>query len=224
MKIFLLAVSILLTYSTSYAATLTFELGDAADGVTCSIGSCFGEPEFSTYVNISSYEGLIIDGITTQSASGSHSGTPNGSESPGIDNPWEWFGNTGMFFTSSPVTKIDGSGNSVMLDMSGLNITWNGSIIPRVEDEFSLPNNPAIVTCLFTCADNETYLLTYQMALPGECYYDPSCFGAVYRYYDLSLRGVIVGNDISNVPVPAAIWLMISGLVGLVSFNRHQKA
>ena len=207
MKIILLAVSILFTYGTSNAATLTFELGNAAGGVTCSIGSCFGEPEFPTYVNISSYEGLIVDGATTQSASGSHSGAPDGSESPGIDNPWEWFGNTGMFFTTSPVTKVGGSGNSVMLDMSGLNITWNGDIIPRVEDEFGLPNNPAIVTCLFTCADSESYLLTYEMALPGEChpvYGDPSCFGAVYRYYDLTLRGVIVGNDISNVPVPAA--------------------
>lgn len=223
MKALFLAFSILLFYANSHAAILTFDMGNAANGLTCSTGSCFGEPAFSDYVNISSYDGLIVDGITTQSASGSHSGSPNGSESPGIDNPWEWFGSTGMFFTSSPVTKVGGSGNSVMLDMSGLSITWNGSIIPRVENQFSLPNNPAIVTCLFTCADNETYLLTYKMALPGECYYDPSCFGAVYRYYSLSLRGVIVGNDISNVPVPGAIWLMISGLVFLVRFKRHEK-
>ena len=121
---------------------------------------------------------------------------------------------------------MGGSGNTVMLDMSGLNITWNGITLFRVEDEFGLETNPAIVTCTGICSGGEAYELTYQMALPGECHplFDPSCFGAQYRFYDLTLRGVIIGNDISNVPLPAGIWLFGSGLFGLIGIAKRNKS
>lgn len=227
MKPYLSAFLLLSASATCHCATLTFELGDADGEIACVTGSCFGEADIfpAYYTNISSFEGLIVDNSTTQPASGSHAGAPDGSESPGIDNPWERYGATGMFFTSAPVAKVGGSGNTVMLDMSGLEITWNGITLFRVEDEFGLPKNPAVVTCLVSCADNETYTLTYQMALPGECHplFDPSCFGAQYRYYDLTLRGVINGNDISNVPLPGTIGLMASGFVLLLQFRRYEN-
>jgi len=227
MKRYLAAVLIMLSSGTIHSATLTFELGNAAGEVPCTMGSCFGESGIfpALFTNISSFNGLIVDGSTVQSASGSHSGSPNGTESPGIDNPWERFGATGMFFTDIPASKVGGVGNTVMLDMSGLAITWNGITLFRVEDEFDLTINPANMTCSGTCSDNETYTLTYQMALPGECHplFDPSCFGAQYRFYDLTLRGVIIGNDISNVPLPPTSWLMLSGVIVLLRFRRHQN-
>lgn len=222
MKRIFLIFSTLISCASAHAATLTIDLGNATGGQICTTGSCFGASNdlINSYVNISGYDGLIVDGQTTQAASGSHIGAPDGSESPGIDNPWEWFGSTGMFLTTKPVTKLGGSGNSVMLDMSGISLIYADSSIPRVEEEFGLANTPATLTCLFSCADGESYTIQYQMALPGECYYDRSCFGAVYRYYDLTLRGHIIGNDLSNVPVPGAIWLMLSGLIGLARFKR----
>lgn len=225
MKKFLLVPLLLFVYESSYSATLSFELGDTTGGLPCSTGSCFGigDSDFNGYVNISSHDGLIVDGVTTQSASGSHAGPPDGSESPGIDNPWEWVGQTGMFFTTSPVIKVGGSENTVMLDMSGLSITWNGEIIQRVEDEFGLPGNAATITCASTCSDGESYSLTLEMALPGECY-RAGCFGQQYRYYDFILRGTISGSDISNVPVPGAIWLFVAGLLGLAGFVRRKTA
>ena len=66
-----------------------------------------------------------------QPASGSHGGQPNGSESPGIDEPWIYF-QTGMHLTTDkPVTLLgvvdNGDGTStVTLDFSGWGVTWNG--------------------------------------------------------------------------------------------------
>ncbi|MEW8381232.1 MAG: PEP-CTERM sorting domain-containing protein, partial [Candidatus Thiodiazotropha taylori] len=31
------------------------------------------------------------------------------------------------------------------------------------------------------------------------------------------------GNDVSAVPVPAAVWLFGSGLIGMLSLNRRQR-
>jgi len=46
-------------------------------------------------------DGLFIG--ATQAASGSHTGSPNGLESPGIDKPWNFVGNTGMSFSRAGV-------------------------------------------------------------------------------------------------------------------------
>ena len=83
--------------------------------------------------SISSFRGVRISTATlhnsdaTQAASGSHSGLPNGSESPNLDNAWGFFKNTGLHQTTSPVTVVsdDATGN-VVLTFSGWNVTWNG--------------------------------------------------------------------------------------------------
>ena len=75
--------------------------------------------------------------------------------------------------------------------------------------------------------DGESYTLTYTMIIPGECHHvygDPSCFGAVYRENYIILRGTISGNDLSTVPVPAAVWLFGSGLIGLAGIAVRKKA
>ena len=74
------------------------------------------------------------NGITlgvAQPASGSHMGQPDGSEIFSIDQPWQFFANTGMHQSNSPVTIIsDDNAGNVLLDMSGWGITWNG--IPNI--------------------------------------------------------------------------------------------
>jgi len=63
---------------------------------------------------------------TTQPASGSHSSAPNGSESPGIDLPWSFAGNTGMHLTNKAITILTDTGaGTVTLDMEGWGVTWN---------------------------------------------------------------------------------------------------
>jgi hypothetical protein len=157
--------------------------------------------------------GLAIG--TAQGASGSHSGAPDGSETPGIDNPWNFFSNTGMHGTSSAVNILsdDGVGN-VTLDFSGWYVTWNG--IPVIDMGAGAFGGVANVTCGIDCSLGDTYTLAYEAAVPAG---DPSGFGGVA--YQLNLVGTI--GQQSAVPVPAALWLFGSGLLGLAGVARRRK-
>ena len=112
-------------------AVLTFDLGVCTSG-SCSSGSFFGmevSPGFVIDTAIESFNGIVLG--TAQPASGTHSGAPDGSESPDIDNAWLFFGNTGLHQSTSVVTVLtdDGAGNAT-LDFSGWNVTWNA--IPSI--------------------------------------------------------------------------------------------
>ena len=103
-------------------------------------------------VPIGSKNGIVMG--TAQAATGSHSGPINGTESPNIDEPWEFFGNTGMHQTLSPVT-VTTPGATNTIDLSGWNVTWNG--IPNIP---LVATSPSTVTCDTTaCSNNEGYVL-----------------------------------------------------------------
>jgi len=198
-----------------------------------------GVISFGERVAISENNGLLVG--TTQGASGSHGGLPDGTESPGIDNPWAFFKNTGMQYSSSPTNILsdDGNGN-VTLDFSGWGVTWNG--IPAIDmgggiqdcgtDSDGLCVTPApanidiggvfdngtgvaVVTCAVDCAVGDTYTLDYTAIVPQA---DLSNFGGVL--FQLHLEGTVA----SAVPVPAAVWLFGSGLLGLAGVARRRKA
>ena len=164
-----------------------------------------------------------IDIGTAQAASGSHTGPVDGSESPNIDNAWLFFGNTGMHQTTSAVNiaSDDGAGN-VLLDFSGWNVTWNGiSSIPMgagahtTTSGASNPEGQAILSCGNTCEFGDTFSLEYSGRVPNP---DASTFAGVAYRFDLT--GTI---GTSAVPVPAAVWLFGSGLLGLVGVARRKK-
>jgi len=131
---------------------------------------------------ISQNAGLAIG--RAQDASGSHIGDPDGTEAPGIDNAWGFFGNTGLTYTISPTYPLtDDEEGNVTLDFSGFGVTWNG--IPRID----MSNNPwegnepgvAILTCAVDCLEGEAYTLEYSATVPPG---DPSEFGGVkYNYF-----------------------------------------
>lgn len=181
-----------------------------------------------------------------QPASGSHVGPPDGTESTDIDEPWSFFGNTGMHYSDAPVTIVsdDGVGN-VLLDMSGWGITWNG--IPKIPfgagSWGSNPEGQAVLTCSTDCSVGDSFILFYTATVPAS---DPSGFGLVrYRLgFDSSgvapssvagiaassdtddpgaaVTGIIVAGA-SNVPIPAAVWLFGSGLIGLFGVAKHKQ-
>lgn len=139
---------------------------------------------------ISMFNGIIIG--TSQPASGSHAGTINGTESPDIDAPWEFFGNTGMFQTLSPVID-NGDGT---LDFSGLGVTWNGiPNIPLGDAVNVYPYLPpdtlrANITCSSNpCQVGDTYVLDYRGHVPLG---DVSGFGGVW--VALHLEGTITSG------------------------------
>lgn len=74
---------------------------------------------------------------------------------------------------------------------------WNGN-----------PNGVALITCGVNCGNGDTYRLNYSATIPAG---DPSSLGG-YQY-QLTLQGTV-----STVPLPAAIWLLGSGILGLIGF------
>jgi len=184
----------------------------------------------TAYTGISSLNGLTLG--TTQAASGSHSGAPGCSsafsscgapfgagESPNIDNPWNFFGNTGMDQTTSPSNVLSASGNTGSVDMSGWDVTWNGiASIPMGAGVWGsssvFSEGIGNVVCALDCGNGDTYTLNYHGTVPLG---DASGFGGVK--YGLHLEGTV-----SAVPVPAAVWLFGSGLMGLVGVARRRKA
>ncbi len=127
-----------------------------------------------------------------QPASGTHTGAPDGSEAPGIDNPWNFFGNTGLHQTTSPVTILSDNGaGAVTLDLSGWNVAWNG--IASIPMSQGTSNGVATVTCATDCTDGDTYILDYFATVPPG---DPSGFGNVP--YSVHLEGDVTIPPILN--------------------------
>jgi len=173
---------------------------------------------------ITGYQGLVLG--TVQTPSGSHSGAPDGSESPTVDNPWLLFGiTTGMHGTESASNVLSASGNTATVDLSGWVIAWNGqdsasgvATIPMGTGAWfgSTVDGVAQVTCGFDCGDGDSYSLIYSATVPRE---PNSCINCSPTLYLLNLTGTI-----SAVPVPAAVWLFGSGMIGLVGVARRRKA
>jgi hypothetical protein len=162
--------------------------------------------KFSTTMN----EGIRIG--VAQPASGSHSGAPDGSETPGIDNPWQFSGNTGMHSTTSSITETSPG----LLDFAGWRVDWNGFVINLGGDAVAGDTSLATITCSSSpsCFANDTYVLDYFAHVLEP---DPSGKGGVF--YTLHLEG-----QISAVPVPAAAWLFGTGLLGLIGMARRKAA
>ena len=185
----------------------------------------------SERVAIAQNEGLYVN--ATQAASGSHSGAPgcdpstddgvtvfcNGGlpleENPGIDQAWNFFGNTGFHETKS-VTTLGGSGDSATLDFSGWTVDWNGG---EISMGAGASGGVGTVVCAAGsgCAAGSTYTLDYFATVPAT---DPGFGGVAYL---LHLEGTI-GTQPPAFPVPAAVWLFGSGLLGLVGVARRRKA
>jgi len=173
-----------------------------------------GEVTANERTRIYMNNGLILG--STQLASGSHSGHPNDSEIVDIEEAWSFFGNTGMHFTYSPTNVISASGNTATVDFSGWRVTWNG--VPSIPMGSGAWNGNedgvAAISCGIDCGNGDTYTLDYSATVPSG---DQTGFGGVQ--YEFHLEGTI-----SSVPVPAAVWLFVSGLIGLVGFARCKRA
>lgn len=138
-------------------------------------------PGFFIYTSIESFNGIIIG--QEQPASGSHPGSPDGSEHPSIDVPWSFLANTGMLQTpvgSGGISVVSDDGTGVfILDFSALGFTWNGiANVPLGGD----PANPAdtglatLVCSTPACATGNSYVLDYSTHVPFD---DPSGLGGV---------------------------------------------
>lgn len=173
-----------------------------------------------TSVNAPGFDGQFITGFnglvlgTTQTATGSHSGTPNGSESPNIDNAWAFFGNTGMHLSTSNTNVLTASGNTATVDFSGWAVSWNGiAVVPMGSGAWNgNANGVAMITCGVDCGNGDTYTLDYSATVPAG---DPSNFGNTK--YLLHLTGTVAA-----VPEASTYGMMLAGL-GLVGFAVRRR-
>jgi len=130
---------------------------------------------------------------TIQPASGNHTGLPDGSETPGIDKPWNFFSNTGLHETRAPITiaSDDGAGNvtlSMGLNTDGWTVKWGDvDIIPMGGDAGQGDTGIASITCGSTCDAGDTFTLNFSTHVPIG---DPSGFGGVQ--YGLFMTGSIL--------------------------------
>jgi len=184
------------------SATLDFDINYSYFAMDTNDDGIFDPAERNP---IGSFNGIHIG--TTQLAGGSHSQAPNGTESPNIDNPWVFFGNTGMHQTTAPITVGIGTGDFWTLDMSGWGVTWNGiTNIPMIDQGSSISCEAGS-----SCSDSSSYTLDGTFHVAGA--------GFTTVGYALHLEG-----HVSNIPVPAAAWLFGSGLLGLLGIARRKKA
>jgi len=160
---------------------------------------------------ISMFAPLHIGG--TQTSSGQHTGTVTGNESPSIDNAWNFFFNTGMHSLSSAISVISDGGSTKTLDFSGWGVNW-GNFGPGGPAGGTIPmgGTATIVCSSSSCSDSSTYVLDMNVHVPV-------AFASVP--YSLHLEGHVNGGPV--IPVPAAVWLFGSGLVGLAGVARRKK-
>lgn len=193
---------------------LTFSAYDGASGSIPANGngSWFGvQPAVYGVTGISSFDGLIVG--TTQVASGSHSGVPNGSESASIDNPHDWYGNTGMLGSVSDTNIVSSVGNTATLDFTGIRWSWGGTDNIVIYDPEMGDTGLASVVCSLDCSNGDTYILDYVGYIEAG-----SASGLGGEEVRIHLEGTI-----SAVPLPASAWLLSSGLLGLFGLARRKK-
>ena len=167
-------------------------------GVTNTLGSYFGMD--------TSGNGTIENGeknALTSAGTGLTLGSAQGAGD--IDLTWSFGGNPGNH-TSPGQTVSSASGASATINMSGWNVFWNGGNIDMGQGA------DATVTCAVDCAEGDTFTLDYAATVPSG--------GFEGFFYTLHLTGTVA----SAVPVPAAVWLFGSGLVGLAGVARRRKA
>ena len=190
-----------------------------------------GTIDLSERTGLMSNDGLILGTIQ-----------PASTTAPGIDQPWDFFGQQGIHQTTSAVSIIsdDGFGN-VELDFSGWSVNWNGIDIGLGGAAWgSNADGVAIMTCTSDCSAGDAFTLFYTATVTDGPFigiryrlgFDsgtlssasagPFASAAVVSEEDL---GVVATGTIgaSVVPVPTAIWLFGSGLLGLIGIARRKK-
>lgn len=130
-----------------------------------------------------------------------------------IDETWLYGGNPGNHYTQGDgPTVISTSGNTATVSMVGWTVWWGPS---GAEGSINMGTGvDAVITCGVDCSVGDLFVLDYSACVPGGGF--PPC-----PDYFLHLEGIIAAP--SAVPVPAAVWLFGSGLIGLIGFARRKS-
>lgn len=157
-------------------------------------------------------EGFII-GVIQGTGTPTHSGAPLPTDWNRITEPYTWFGNTGQEYTTSPITGSTETG----LDFSGFNWPWNGiEDIPFGTGAWGVGYTDGIANFVWDGVYGHGYTLDYRTTVEDG---SPTGFGGVQ--FEYHFEGIV---NVSAVPIPSAVWLFGSGLIGLIGVARRKKA
>lgn len=160
----------------------------------------------SGHVPIINVNGIILGTIQP------HDFSPAGDS---IDQ-FNFLGAPGMHYTTAPTNILSSSANSASIDFSGWSWAFNGAAAAFNLGSGSWGPNPsgvAELNCGLDCSNGDSFTLAYTATIPDD---EPN--GYAGYTYELYLTGTV-----SSVPVPAAIWLFCSGLLGLAGMARYKK-
>ncbi|MHB8453977.1 MAG: hypothetical protein ACYDDO_04605 [Acidiferrobacterales bacterium] len=170
---------------------------------------------------IAPFYGIVIG--DTMTATHSHTGAPDGSENPGVDKPWEFFGNTGMDFLTVPTSVLSVSGTGpylYTLDFSGWRVTWNAIPSINMGTNAWQPLNCGPIFCTgqtfangvanltWSGVSGQSFGLTYSATVPAG---DPSGFGGVHYYVYLTGNVIVPGALVSDT---GAVTAGVTGISG----------
>ena len=217
------------------------------DILTIDAGQVVLDPSYGTVVNVTSgsylggdfnannaigfYEsiaipgpgttGIVVGQATTPGAH--HSGAPIAGDTNEIGDPFLGLANsTTSFWTSVGIT----GGTTNGLNFSGWTMAWGTISAVTLGSGAWQPADCAGSICNGTFVDGvahftwdgiygNTYIIDYTASVPLG---DPSGTGGQQYYYRLT--GTV---EAAVVPIPAAIWLFGSGLIGLIGIARRKK-
>ena len=122
-----------------------------------------------------------------------------------VDNMWGFFGADGWHTQAGTLSISSAAGNAATINMTGWTVFWNNGAIDMGTGA------DAVVTCGVDCGDGDSFTLDYTAIVP-----DGAFAGVAYQLH--------MNGTVSAIPVPAAVWLFGSGLLGLVGVARRRKA
>lgn len=174
----------------------------------CIVGGTYPNCDFGV-VSVLGGSFFTLDGVNNTVIS-QGTGIVLGSTQPynslgnNITDAWSFFGKAGTNYSTESISAI----SDTEIDMTGWRMAWDNS------PEINLGSGLLASISCGACNVGDLYTLDYSTFIPVN---DSSGLGGLS--YELHLEGTIA----SAVPVPAAVWLFGSGLIGLFGFSRRRN-
>jgi len=216
----------------SLALAMTFVLGSIeagaaslqlGDHLTIDAGSysIWGGGAYGT-IPLLGEQGITVGPAQGDTGSGSHGGAPTATDVGAVTQPWSLFGNTGYEYLSMVYGSGSFGGDTTNgVDMTSWMVSYNSIDFIVMGGCFLLEGgcvNGVVDTGIGNFAWSGVYGDTYTIDYTAHwaCGLTSNSCGT---QYDLHLTGIV--TQASVVPIPTALWLFASGLLGLTGLARR---